>query len=66
MHGWLKGKIKQGSSGEVPNGLVYIKGGDFQQELDEIGCRYRYWYLDEWFDDPFFETKKIVWINLSS
>lgn len=66
MHGWLKGKIRKGSAAEIPNGLVYIKGGDFQQELDAIGCRYRYWYLDDWYDDPFFETKKIVWINMAS
>lgn len=66
MHGWLQGKIKKGTKAELPNGLLYIKGGDFQKELDEIGCKHRYWYLDDWFDDPFFETKKVVWINMTS
>ena len=66
MHGWLKGKIRKGKKAELPNGLIYIKGGDFQSELDEIGCKHRYWYLDDWFDDPFFETKKVVWINMAS
>ncbi len=65
MHEWLKGKIKKGNKGELPNGLIYIKGGDYQQELDLIGCNYRYWYLDDWFDDPFFETKKIVWLDIA-
>ncbi len=66
LHGWLKGKIRKGKKAELPNGLLYIKGGDFQSELDEIGCKHRYWYLDDWFDDPFFETKKVVWINMAS
>lgn len=65
MNEWLKGKIRKGNTCEVPNGLIYIKGGDFQQELDEIGCTYRYWYMDDWFDDPFFETKKVVWLNIA-
>ena len=64
MHGWLKGKIRKGQNAELPNGLLYIKGGDFQSELDEIGSTHRYWYLDDWFEDPFFETKKLVWINI--
>lgn len=66
LTGWLKRKIKKGNSCETPNGLIYIKGGDFQNELDELTCNYRIWYLDEWFKDPFFETKKIVWLNIAS
>jgi 16S rRNA (guanine527-N7)-methyltransferase len=65
MNEWLKGKIKKGKKSELPNGLIYIKGGDYQQELDQIGCNYRYWYLDDWFEDPFFETKKIVWLDIA-
>ena len=65
MTAWLNRKIKKGRECELPNGLIYIKGGDFQNELDELGCNYRIWYVDECFEDPFFETKKIVWLDLA-
>ncbi len=61
---WLKGKFKQKSNHELPNGLLYIKGGDFQDEVDALNVNYRYWFLSDWFTDPFFETKKLVWLRL--
>ncbi len=61
---WLKGKFKQKSNHELPNGLLYIKGGDFQDEVDALNVNYRFWYLSDWFTDPFFETKKLVWLRL--
>ena len=61
---WLKGKFKQKSNHELPNGLLYIKGGDFQDDVDALNVNYRFWYLSDWFTDPFFETKKLVWLRL--
>lgn len=63
---WLRGKIKKGNLNEgVPNGLLYIKGGDFQHELQEIKRPYRTWELVDYFAEPFFETKKVVWIDMT-
>ena len=64
MAEWLKGKISSRSQHETPNGLLYLKGGDFQDEVDSLNVNYRYWYLSDWFNDPFFETKKLVWLGL--
>jgi 16S rRNA (guanine527-N7)-methyltransferase len=66
MQGWLKGKIIKGKSGPIANGLIYIKGGDFETELKEIKRVSRVWNISEMFDDPFFETKKVVWLDLAS
>lgn len=66
MRDWLKGKVNRRpkAQGGFPNGLIYIKGGDFQEELKEIKRPYQVWELATWFDDPFFETKKVVWIDI--
>lgn len=63
---WLKGKIVKGNQATLPNGLIYIKGGDFIDELTEIGKEYRTWDIQPWFKEEFFETKKVVWINLAN
>lgn len=64
MNDWVKGKLKKGIGGDVPNGLIYIKGGDFDQELQDLKRPYRIWEMSEWFEPEFFETKKVVWIDL--
>lgn len=63
---WLKGKIEKGNEATLPNGLIYIKGGDFSDELKEIGKAFKIWEIQPWFEDEFFETKKVVWIDLAS
>ncbi|MEZ4722897.1 MAG: 16S rRNA (guanine(527)-N(7))-methyltransferase RsmG [Flavobacteriales bacterium] len=66
MVGWLHGKVKRGNSCELPNGLLYIKGGDFQNELDEIAKPAKMWELSGWYVDEFFETKKLIWLDIAS
>lgn len=66
MAEWLKGLIQRGHKATLPNGLIYIKGGDFSGELEEIGKPWKVWELSQWFDDPFFETKKVVWIDIAT
>jgi 16S rRNA (guanine527-N7)-methyltransferase len=66
MNDWLKGKIQKGNEATLPNGLIYIKGGDFLDELKEIGKTYKTFEIQPWFKDEFFETKKVVWINMAS
>jgi 16S rRNA (guanine527-N7)-methyltransferase len=63
---WLRGKLTKGDSHGFSNGLIYIKGGDFGDELTEIGRPSKIWNMQDWFEDPFFETKKVVWIDLAS
>jgi len=62
---WLKGKIHRGKDHDLSNGLIYIKGGDFEEELLDLGVNFRVWEMKDWFEDPFFETKKVVWVDLA-
>ena len=44
------------------NGILYLKGGDLTAELDMFKLRVKIWNISDFFDEPFFETKKIVYL----
>ncbi len=49
------------------NGYLFLKGGDLKLELKELKSLNRKLVIEEiplstWFDEPFFETKKLVYI----
>ncbi len=52
-----------GKTGSLPGGILLLKGGDLAAELAETGRTYREWNISEWFDEGFFETKKVVYIE---
>lgn len=60
---WVKGAVSTENQNELPNGLICLKGGDL---TDELNIPYRFWSRDiiDYFDDPFFETKKVVHVSL--
>ncbi len=59
---WTKGKFKKASIHELKNGILYLKGGDLKEELAESKLRYKIHDLPDFFDEPFFETKKVVYV----
>jgi 16S rRNA (guanine527-N7)-methyltransferase len=46
----------------IPNGILYLKGGEFTNELKPLKHKYTVTNLSDYFDEEFFETKKIVHI----
>ncbi len=59
--GWVWSKIERGERGTLPNGILYLKGGDLAEELARTGKRWTLYEISDFFDDPFFETKKVVY-----
>ncbi|OQD43928.1 16S rRNA (guanine(527)-N(7))-methyltransferase RsmG [Croceivirga radicis] len=58
---WTKGKIKKDSVHDRRNGILYLKGGDLTEELK--GYRnIEEFNLSAFFDEDFFETKKVVYL----
>lgn len=45
----------------VPNGLITLKGGELSGDLGNLKDVSEVIPLTEWFDEPFFETKKLVY-----
>jgi len=58
---WTQYKFHRKSFNEIPNGILYLKGGDLQEELQQVKrLKKRIFKLTEFFDEPYFETKKLV------
>jgi 16S rRNA (guanine527-N7)-methyltransferase len=60
---WIKDKVKKKSKHELRNGILYLKGGDLTQELKDFPKATQY-DLADFFEDEFFETKKVVHVPL--
>ncbi|HEX8268879.1 MAG TPA: 16S rRNA (guanine(527)-N(7))-methyltransferase RsmG [Flavobacterium sp.] len=60
---WVKGKIKKQQKHELPNGILYLKGGDLSEELVDFPKATAF-PISDLFDDEFFETKKVVHLPL--
>lgn len=61
---WVQGKIKKQSINPWPNGILALKGGDLSDELAEVDYPTERLPISEWLDQPFFETKQVVYVKL--
>lgn len=61
--GWVKDKIKKNNKHELKNGILYLKGGDLTEELKDFPKAKEY-NIADFFDNEFFETKKVVHLPL--
>jgi 16S rRNA (guanine527-N7)-methyltransferase len=64
FYGWINKKIKDKSIHEMDNGILYLKGGDLDEELAELRRLHQVFDLSQFFKEEFFETKKIVFVPL--
>lgn len=61
---WVKDKIRPDSHNELPNGILYLKGGDFQEEVKPFGNRVKLYAIADFFQEDFFETKKVIHLSV--
>ena len=58
---WIKGNLRKGQRNSIPNGVLYWKGGDMDDELEALGIQPRLKIdLQQELPDPFFEQKYIL------
>ena len=62
---WVKKKISKSQYNKLRNGILYLKGGDLTNELFTFRHKVRTWDIAEFFDEPFFETKKVIHLPLA-
>jgi 16S rRNA (guanine527-N7)-methyltransferase len=67
---WVKGKIKSVSKHDFPNGIICLKGGDLTAEIQNAVTKHALsteqfveYHISDFFDENFFETKKIIYIK---
>jgi 16S rRNA (guanine527-N7)-methyltransferase len=61
----VKTKIKKQHKHELKNGILYLKGGDLTEELAAFP-KAKLYDIADFFADPFFETKKVVHLEIKS
>jgi len=61
----VKDKVKKRSFNEIPNGILYLAGGDLDIPLQEIEVSSSVIELSRFFSLPFFSTKKLIYIRKS-
>ena len=50
----------------LPNGLICLKGGELDSEIHNYRRSVLIEQLKYWFDEPFFETKKVVYLTIQT
>lgn len=64
FYGWVHRKVKKDSQHNLYNGILYLKGGDLEEELAELKKPHQIFELNSVFKETYFETKKVVYIPL--
>lgn len=64
FYGWVHRKVKKESVHGLRNGILYLKGGDLEEELAEVKKPYQLFELSDYFSEDFFETKKVVHVPI--
>jgi 16S rRNA (guanine527-N7)-methyltransferase len=62
LYGWIRRNLVPGGQNELKNGLLALKGGDLEAELKPMGSGVKVFDLKDYFEEPFFETKKLVYV----
>lgn len=57
---WVSRKFASKQINDLPNGILYLKGGDLEEEIQELNRPAYEYDLNMFFEEDFFETKKVV------
>ncbi|MBL7890241.1 MAG: 16S rRNA (guanine(527)-N(7))-methyltransferase RsmG [Bacteroidia bacterium] len=61
---WVQNKVSKEQFNNLPNGILYLKGGDLTEELKDFKNRVVLYDLKDHFKEEFFETKKVVYLPM--
>jgi 16S rRNA (guanine527-N7)-methyltransferase len=62
---WVKGKFLEENKNKLRNGILYLKGGDLNEEMKPLKQKIKYNDISKFFDYDFFETKKVVYLDMN-
>lgn len=60
----IKSNISPISVNGYPNGLICLKGGDLSSEMRKVKYPIIEESLEKYFSEPYFETKKIIYVQI--
>ncbi|MDF2455138.1 MAG: gidB [Cytophagaceae bacterium] len=64
--GWTKNKYSAEQFNDLKNGILYLKGGDLDEEIKELNKPVQLYNLSDFFQEEFFETKKVLYVPVNN
>jgi 16S rRNA (guanine527-N7)-methyltransferase len=64
FYNWIYKKILKENFNDLPNGILYLKGGDLKEEFGKHYDKATFYNLKDYFAEEFFDTKKVVHYKL--
>lgn len=58
-----RNRIRENSFNDLANGILYLKGGDFEEEIKDFRNRVSIYNIPDFFEEEFFETKKLIYMK---
>jgi 16S rRNA (guanine527-N7)-methyltransferase len=58
----VKKNVARKPQNSLPNGIIYLKGGDFQEEIRKFKKTIEVTEISGFFNEPYFETKKVIYL----
>ncbi len=62
----VRTKVSSQSKNTLPNGILYLKGGGFEDEISAFGKKITVFDLQNYFQEEFFETKRLIHLTLKN
>ena len=66
FYAMVRTKVSGQSNNDLPNGILYLKGGDFEQEISDFRPQIYLYNLHDFFEEEFFETKRLIHLALKN
>lgn len=60
---WIRNKFSTDQFNELENGILYLKGGDLNEEMNELKRPWQEFLIQDFFEEDFFETKKVIYLS---
>ena len=58
-----RNRLRESSFNDLANGILYLKGGDFEEEIKDFRNRVSIYNIPDFFEEEFFETKKLIYMK---
>lgn len=62
----VQSKVASKSNNDLQNGILYLKGGDFEEEIEPFRKQIQVYELQSFFEEEFFETKRLIHMTLKN
>ena len=60
---WVNNRISKTAFNALPNGILYLKGGEFKEELKVLPRKATLYPISDWFEEAYFQEKYVVHVQ---